>query len=229
MYKKIAKISILSLVVSIAGGLWGVEQYLDYAPGINPSPLIQKNLASSALGQITTKSIEWKEYYEKNAQEIDADIPIIQEKVMKIWQVRYPLVAEFCDLSKIQASFAGNEKIDRTICDNSKIAGVVGNRFLDTFFEYPDNREVMGEILAMKWALASDSSSEPTLQAFWDDMRTYQLYLDDFITNRYTELQKRKEGSDMESGLVRGKFLGLEMAFLFAEQEKVIVDYILGE
>ena len=81
---------------------------------------------------------------------------------MKIWQARYPLVTESCDLSKIQASFTRNEKIDRTICDNSKIAGVVGNRFLDTFFEYPDNREVMGEILAMKWALASDSVSDGT-------------------------------------------------------------------
>lgn len=59
MYKKIAQFGALSLVVSIAGGLWGVEQYLDYAPGINSSPLVQKsNLASSALGQTTDTQIQ---------------------------------------------------------------------------------------------------------------------------------------------------------------------------
>lgn len=153
----------------------------------------------------------------------------MQAKVMETWRVRYPLVASSCDLVKIQESFDGNEKISRTICTPNRVAGVVANRFLSSLFDYPDNREIMEEIVALKWALiSSDNASDPSLQAFRDDMREYQVFLADFITTQYTNLQKRKETSNMNNSLVKGKFLGLEIAFLFAEQEKVIIDYILG-
>lgn len=52
MYKKIAQFGALAVLIGSGGGLWGIEQYIDYAPGLNPSPIaIAKNsqLASSAL------------------------------------------------------------------------------------------------------------------------------------------------------------------------------------
>ncbi len=57
MYKKIAQFGALALVIGSGGGLWGIEQYIDYAPGLRPSPLaVQKSnqLASSVLGDVNT-------------------------------------------------------------------------------------------------------------------------------------------------------------------------------
>ncbi len=234
MYKKIAQFGVLSLLVSVAGGLWGIEQYLDYAPGLRPSPLVRhSNLASSALAgegsTVDSMQAKGEEYYIKNSEQIDADLAAMQSKVIELWRVRYPLVASSCDLGKIQESFDGNEKIARTICTPNRIAGVVANRFLNKLFSYPDDRQVMEEIIALKWALINtDNASDPELQAIRDELREYQIFLNDFTNTQYANLQKRKEISNMDNSLVKGKFLGLEIGFLFAEQEKVIVDYILG-
>jgi hypothetical protein len=168
MYKKIAQFGALSLLVSVAGGLWGIEQYLDYTPGLRPSPLVQdaNRLTSSALagGASTGESMQEKgeEYYIKNSEQIDADLSAMQTKVLEIWKLRYPLVASACDLAKIQESFDGNDKIPRTVCKSSRIAGVVANRFLSRIFDYPDNRPVMEEMIALKWALINTDAGSDT-------------------------------------------------------------------
>lgn len=234
MYKKIAEISALSVLVAVAGGLWGVEQYLDYAPGMSPSPLIDRTngLASSALDQSSEEEspIRGEDYYLKNSEEIDADLAAMQAKMLQIWKDKYPYAASSCDLVRIQESFDGNDKIDRTICKPNRVAGVVANRFLKSLFDYPDDREIMEEVIALKWALLSeDYASDPSAQAFKTELLQYQRFLDDFTDEQYDNLRASEKASNMNNSLTRGKFLGLEIAFLFAEQEKLVVDYILGE
>ncbi len=235
MYKKIAQFGALALLIGSGGGLWGIEQYIDYAPGLNPSPIaIAKNsqLASSALGDVDTSDtgIKGEEYYIKNSEQIDADFASMQAKIQEIARTRYPLMANNCDMKRVQENFDGNEKIDRTICKPNRIAGVIANRFLDNLFAYPDNRPVMEEVIAVKWALVNaDNANDPEVQATKADLREYQIFLNDFVTTQYTNLQKKKETANFNNSLTKGKYLGLEIAFLFAEQEKLIVDYILGE
>lgn len=133
-------------------------------------------------------------------------------------------------MKRVQENFDGNEKIDRTICKPNRVAGVIANRFLDNLFAYPDNRPVMEEVIAVKWALVNaDNANDPKVQATKADLREYQIFLNDFVTNQYANLQKKKETANFNNSLTKGKYLGLEIAFLFAEQEKLIVDYILGE
>ena len=235
MYKKIAQFGTLAVLIGSGGGLWGIEQYIDYAPGLNPSPIaIAKNsqLASSALGDVDTSDagIKGEEYYIKNSEQIDADFIAMQAKIQEIARTRYPLMANNCDMKRVQENFDGNEKIDRTICKPNRIAGVIANRFLDNLFAYPDNRPVMEEVIAVKWALVNaDNANDPEVQTTKADLREYQIFLNDFVTTQYTNLQKKKETPNFNTSLTKGKYLGLEIAFLFAEQEKLIVDYILGE
>ena len=153
----------------------------------------------------------------------------MQAKIQEIARTRYPLIANNCDIKRVQENFDGNEKIDRTICKPNRVAGVIANRFLDNLFAYPDNRPVMEEIIAVKWALVdSENSQDPGLQATKETLREYQIFLNDLTTTQYTNLQKKKETANMGNSLSKGKYMGLEIAFLFAEQEKLIVDYILG-
>ena len=234
MYKKIAQFGALALVIGSGGGLWGIEQYIDYAPGLRPSPFaVQKSnqLASSVLGDVNTTdaTLRGEEYYIKNSEQIDADLASMQAKIQEIARTRYPLIANNCDIKRVQENFDGNEKIDRTICKPNRVAGVIANRFLDNLFAYPDNRPVMEEIIAVKWALVdSENSQDPGLQATKETLREYQIFLNDLTTTQYTNLQKKKETANMGNSLSKGKYMGLEIAFLFAEQEKLIVDYILG-
>jgi hypothetical protein len=235
MYKKIAQFGALAVLIGSGGGLWSIEQYIDYAPGLNPSPIAiakKSQLASSALGDVGTSNtgVKGEEYYIKNSEQIDADFIAMQAKIQEIARTRYPLMANNCDMKRIQENFDGNEKIDRTICKPNRVAGVIANRFLDNLFAYPDNRPVMEEVIAVKWALVSaDNANNPEAQATKADLREYQIFLNDFVTTQYTNLQKKKETVNFNNSLTKGKYLGLEIAFLFAEQEKLIVDYILGQ
>ena len=154
----------------------------------------------------------------------------MQAKIQEIARTRYPLIANNCDTKRIQENFDGNEKIDRTICKPNRVAGVIANRFLDNLFAYPDNRPVMEEMIAVKWALISaDNANDPAVQNAKADLRDYQIFLNDFVTTQYANLLKKKETANLNNSLTKGKYMGLEIAFLFAEQEKLVVDYILGE
>ncbi|MCB9807196.1 hypothetical protein H6768_04925 [Candidatus Peribacteria bacterium] len=153
----------------------------------------------------------------------------MQNKLRNIWEARYPLVAESCDLTKIQESFDSNEKISRNICQPNRIAGVIANRYLDRLFAYPDNRPVMEEIIALKWALIDADTPPEELVLYKNALIEYRQFLIDFTSTQYSYLQTKKTTSNMNNSLIKGKILGLEMAFLFAEQERMIVDYILGE
>lgn len=233
MYKKIAELSVLSVLVISAGGLWGIEQYIDYAPGVNSSPFAHKSnsLSSSALAGSDTNSFEARgeEYYLKNSEQIDADLVAMQTKLSNTWKNRYPLVAESCDLTEIQESFDGNEKIARTVCKPNRIAGVIANRYLDRLFAFPDNRPVMEEMVAIKWALVDADTPPEELAEYRNSLIEYQQFLSDFTTTQYDYLRQKEQASNMNNSLIKGKMLGLEIAFLFAEQEKMIVDYMLGE
>ena len=235
MYKKIAQFGALALLIGSGGGLWGIEQYIDYAPGLRASPFAvqkQNQLASSALGGVNTNDsgLRGEEYYLKNSEQIDADLATMQAKIQEIARTRYPLIANNCDTKRIQENFDGNEKIDRTICKPNRVAGVIANRFLDNLFAYPDNRPVMEEMIAVKWALISaDNANDPAVQNAKADLRDYQIFLNDFVTTQYANLLKKKETANLNNSLTKGKYMGLEIAFLFAEQEKLVVDYILGE
>lgn len=234
MYKKIAQFGALAVLIGSGGGLWGIEQYIDYAPGLRPSPIaLQKSnqLASSALGDVNTTdtALRGEEYYIKNSEQIDADLASMQAKMQEIARTRYPLIANNCDIKRIQENFDGNEKIDRTICKPNRVAGVIANRFLDNLFAYPDNRPVMEEVIAVKWALVNnDTAQDVAVQATRETLREYQIFLNDFTTTQYANLQKKKETANLSNSLTKGKYMGLEIAFLFAEQEKLVVDYILG-
>ena len=213
-----------------------VQKYIDYAPGLRPSPIVMtKNnqLASSALGEVGTEGsqINSEEYYIKNSEQIDADLLTMQAEFQEIIRTRYPLITQNCDIIQIQENFDGNEKIARTVCKPNRIAGVIANRFLDTLFAHPDvDRPVMEEIIAIKWALVSaDNANNSELQSIKEDLYEYQLFLDDFTTTQYTNLQKKRETINFNNSFSKGKHLGLEIVFLFAEQQKLIVDYILGE
>lgn len=233
--KKIVQIWLFSALVIIAGGLLGLKNFIDYAPGLPHTPLANKSsgLSSSALWQESSSNPlteRGEEYYLKNSEQIDADLATIQAKIMEKWLTRYPMVAGSCDLVKIQESFDGNDKIGRTICKPNRVAGVIANRYLDLVFAYPDNRPVIEEMIALKWSLINeDGADDVEAQEMQNELVEYQDFLNNFTGEQYENLQKKMQSSNMNNSFIKGKYLGLQIAFLFAEADKIIIDYILWE